>query len=180
MAARKRGLESTLYNYREDGGTLSGYNSGVSWFRRLIKSLQSSAFSFNLFFYWAHLNLLNGLLVKLLREVRKWTCSAFGCIVAVQSLSHFWLFATPWTSAHQAPLFSISWNLLKFMSLELVMVSNYLILCHPLLFLPSFFPSIRVFFKESALHIRWPKYWSLSFNIRPSNEYSGLISFRID
>ena len=167
--------------YREDGGTLSGYNSGVSWFRRLIKSLQSSAFGFNLFFYWAHLNLLNGLLVKLLREVRKWTFSAFGCIVLVQSLSHFWLFATPWTSAHQAPLSStISWNLLKFMSKESVMVSNYLIRCHPLLLLPSFFPSIRVFFKESALHIRWPKRWSLSFCISPSNEYSGLISFRID
>ena len=134
MAAGKGGPQSTLYIYREDGGTLSGYNSGVSWFRRLIKSLQSSAFGFNLFFYWAHWNLLNGLLVKLLREVRKWTSSAFGCIVAVQSLSHFWLFATPWTSAHQAPLFStISWNLLKFMSIELVMVSNYPILCHPLL-----------------------------------------------
>ena len=71
MVARKGGPQSTLYIYREDGGTLSGYNSGVSWFRRLIKSLQSSAFGFNLFFYWAHLNLLNGLLVKLLREVRK-------------------------------------------------------------------------------------------------------------
>ena len=91
------------------------------------------------------------------------------------------LFVILWTVVHQAPLSRIiSWNLLKFMSIELVMVSNYLILCHPLLLLPSFFPSIRVFFKESALHIRWPKYWSLSFSIRPSNEYSGLISFKID
>ena len=85
----------------------------------------------------------------------------------------------PWTSAHQASLsFSISWSLLKFMSIKSMMPSNCLILYHPLL-LPSIFPSIRVFSKESALHIRWPKYWSFSFSISPSNEYSGLISFRI-
>ena len=83
--------------------------------------------------------------------------------------------------AHQASLsFTVSWNLLKFMSIELVMPSNHLILCHPLLLLPSVSPSIRVFFSESALHIRWPKYWRFGFSISPSNEYSGLISFRMD
>ena len=89
--------------------------------------------------------------------------------------------ATPWTAAHQASLFfTIPWSLLKLLSIELVMPSNHLILCHPLLLLPSNFPSIRVFFNELALRIRWPKYWSFSFSISPSNEYSGLISFRID
>ena len=97
----------------------------------------------------------------------------------VQWLSCVQLFATPWTAARQAFLsFTIFWSLLKLMSTESVMPSNYLILCHPLLLLPSIFPSVRVFSSESALHIRWPKYWSLS--ISPSNEYSGLISFRID
>ena len=98
-----------------------------------------------------------------------------------QLLSHIWLFVTPWTAAHQDSLsFTISQSLLKFMSNESVMPSNYIILCHPLLLLPSIFPSIRVFSNESALHIRWPKCWSFSFSISPSNEYSGLISFRID
>ena len=84
-------------------------------------------------------------------------------------------------AAHQAPLSStISWSLLKLMSIESVMPSNHLILCHPLLLLPSIFPSIRVFSNESALHIRWPKDWSFSFSISPSNQYSGLIFFRID
>ena len=89
--------------------------------------------------------------------------------------------ATPWTAAHQASL-SITkcQSLLKLMSIELVMPSNYLILCHPLLLPPSIFPSIRVFSNESALRIRWPKDWSYSFNISPSNEHSGLISFRMD
>ena len=87
---------------------------------------------------------------------------------------------TPWTAAHQASLsFTNSWSLLKLISIELVMPRNHLILCHPLL-LPSVFPSIRVFSNESVLRIRWPKYWSFSFSISPSNEYSGLISFRID
>ena len=100
---------------------------------------------------------------------------------SVQLLSHVWLFATPWTAAHQASLsFTIPWSLLKLMSIESVLPSHHLILCHPLLLLPSIFPSIRVFSKESVLHIRWPKYWSFSFSISPSNEYSGLISFRID
>ena len=99
----------------------------------------------------------------------------------VPSLSHVRLFATPWTAAHQASLsITISWNLLKLMSIELMMPSNHLILCRPLLLLPAVFPSIRVFSSELALHIRWPKYWSFSFNISPSNEYSGLISLRID
>ena len=99
----------------------------------------------------------------------------------VQSLSRAWLFATPWTAARQASL-SISnpWSLLKLMSLELVVPSDHLILCCPLLLLPSIFPSIRVFSNELVCHVRWPKYWSFSFNIRPSNEHSGLISFRMD
>ena len=90
------------------------------------------------------------------------------------------LFATPWIAARQASLsFTVSQSLLKFMSIESVMLSNHLIICRPLL-LPSIFPSIRVFSNESVLHIRWPEYWSFSFSISPSNEYSGLISFRID
>ena len=103
------------------------------------------------------------------------------CLVVVQLLSRVQLFVTPWTAAHQASLsFTISLNLLRLMSTESVMPSNHLILCYPLLLLPSIFPSIRVFFKESALCIRWPECWSFSFSIIPSNEYSGLISFRID
>ena len=100
---------------------------------------------------------------------------------SVQSLSHVQLFATSWTVARQASL-SITncWSLPKPMSIELVMSSNHLTLCHLLLILPSIFPSIRVFSNESALHMRWPKYWSFSFNIRPSNEHPGLISFRMD
>ena len=99
----------------------------------------------------------------------------------VQSLSRVRLFATPWIAPHQASLsITNSWSLLKVMSSESVMPSNLLVLCHPLLLLPSIFPRIRVFSKESALHIRWPKYWNFSFSISPSNEYSGLISFRID
>ena len=99
----------------------------------------------------------------------------------VQSLSHVQLFVTPWTAAHQASLsFTISWSLFKLMSIESVMPSNHLILCYLLLLLPSIFPSNRVFSKEPALHIRWPKYWSFHFSISSSNEYSGLISFRMD
>ena len=100
---------------------------------------------------------------------------------SVQLLSHVQLFVTPWTAAGQAPLSIInSWSLLKLMSIESVIPSNHLILCHPLLLPPSIFPSIRVFTNESALRIRWPKYWSFSFNISSSSEYSGLISFRMD
>ena len=99
---------------------------------------------------------------------------------SVQSLSHVWLFATPWTAAHQASLsITNTQSPPKPMSIESVMPPNHLILCHPLL-LPSIFPIIRVFSNESALSMRWPKYWSFSFNISPSNEYSGLISFRMD
>ena len=99
----------------------------------------------------------------------------------VQLLSHVRLFATPWTAARQASLsITNSQSLLKLMSIESVMPSNHLILCHPLLLLPSIFPSIRVFSNESVLRIRWPKYWSFSFSISPSNEYSGLICFRMD
>ena len=97
---------------------------------------------------------------------------------SVQLLSHVQLFATPWTAAHQASLsITNSWSLLKLMSIESAISSNNLILCHPLLLLPSIFPSIRVFPKESVLCIRWPKYWSFNFSLSPSNENSGLISF---
>ena len=100
---------------------------------------------------------------------------------SVQSLSLLRLFATPWTAAHQASLsITNSWSLLKFMSIESVMPSNHLILCRPLLLLPPIFPSIRVFSNESALRIKWPKYKSFSFSTSPSNEYSRLISFRMD
>ena len=100
---------------------------------------------------------------------------------SVQSLSHIQLFVTLWTAAFQASLsITTSRSLLKLMPIESVMPSNQLILCHSLLLPPSNFPSITVFSNESALCIRWPKYWSLSFNISPSNEYSGLISFRMD
>ena len=102
-------------------------------------------------------------------------------ISSVQSLSRVWLLATPWTAARQASLsITNSQGLLKLMSIESVMLSNHLILCRPLLLLPSIFPSIRVFSNESALHMRWPKYWSFSFSISPSNEYSVLISIRMD
>ena len=99
---------------------------------------------------------------------------------SVQSLSYVWFFVTPWTTACQASLsITNSWSLLKFMSIESVMPSSHLILCRPLFLLPSIFPSIRAFSNESALHIRWRKYWSFSFSISPSNEHPGLISFRM-
>ena len=102
-------------------------------------------------------------------------------VVAVQLLSRVWLFATPWTAACQNSLSVInSWSLLKLMSIGSVVTSNHCILCHPLLLLPSIFPKIKVFSNESAVRIRWPKYWSFSFSISHSNEYSELISFRID
>ena len=103
-------------------------------------------------------------------------------ISSVQSLSHVQLFATPWTAARQASLsITNSRSLLQLMAIELVMPSNHLILCRPLLLLPSMFPSIRVFSNESVVRIRyWPKYWSFRFRISPSSEYSGLISFKID
>ena len=108
------------------------------------------------------------------------TTDLFTISLVVQSLSRFWLFATPLTAVCQASLsFTISWSLLKLMSIESVMLSNHLILCRPLLLLPSIFPSIRVFSNELTLCISWPKYWSFSFSISTFNEYSGLISFRI-
>ena len=119
----------------------------------------------------------------LLNECRVFVVVQRECrvFVAVQSLSHVWLFATPWTVACQATLsFTMSQSLLKFMYIESGMPSNHLILYHPLLLLPSVFPSIRALSNELALRIRWPKYWSFSFSISPSNEYSGLISCRID
>ena len=104
-----------------------------------------------------------------------------GPMVVVQVLSHVQLFATPWTEAHQASMsFTISWGLLKYMSIESVMSSNHLVLCRPVLLLPTIFLSIRVFSNELAHHIRWPKYWSFNFSVSPSNAYSRLLSFRID
>ena len=105
----------------------------------------------------------------------------FRIIQSVQSLSHVQLLVTPWTTACQALLSTISsWSLLKLMPIELVMPFNHVVLCHPLLLPPSILPSFRVFSNESVLCIRWPKYWSFTFSISPSNEYSGLISFRMD
>ena len=107
--------------------------------------------------------------------------SSFTFISSVQSLSCVRLFATPWTAAHQASLSITNFQSLpKLMYIESVMPSNHLILCRPLLLLPSVFPSIRVFSNESALCIKWPKYWSFSFNISPSNEHPGLVSFRMN
>ena len=107
--------------------------------------------------------------------------SARGQFSSVQSLSHVQLFATPWITAHQASLSIInSWSSPKLMCIESVMPSSHLIICCPLFLLPPIPPSTRVFSYESAVHMRWPKYWSFSFNISPSNEYPGLISFRMD
>ena len=119
-------------------------------------------------------------LLAFLERVLSMSCLALPMVV-VQSLSHVQLFVTPWTATCQACLsFAFSQSLLKFMSIELVMRSNHLILCHPFFLLPSIFPSIKVFSSESVLPIKRPKYWNVSFSIGPSNEYSGLISFRID
>ena len=111
----------------------------------------------------------------------QWYSDGKVVIVVAQLPSHVQLFVTPWTAARQASLsFTISRSLLKLMSIESVMPSNHLILCHPLLLLPSVFPSISIFSSESALHLRWPKYWSFSFSISPFNEFSRLISFRMN
>ena len=113
-------------------------------------------------------------------DVIEWLILSPSWKSVVQSLSHVQHFETLWTGAHQTSLsFTISQSLLKLMSNESVMPSNHLILFHPLLLLPSIFPSIRIFSNESVHHIRWPKYWNFSFSISPSNEYSGLISFRM-
>ena len=109
------------------------------------------------------------------------TATTENSVSSVQSLSRVWLFVTPWTAAHQASLsITNSRSLLGLMPIELVMPSNHLILCHPLLLPPSIFPSIRVFSNESTLHIRWPKYWNFSLSINPSHNYLELISFRMD
>ena len=111
----------------------------------------------------------------------KYALFCISSVSSVQLLSCVWPLATPWTAAHQDSLSIInSYCLPKLISIESVMPSNHLILCRPLLLLPSIFPSIRVFSNESALCIRWPKYWSFSFNLSPSSEHSGLISFRMD
>ena len=118
--------------------------------------------------------------------VNRWVDNCCGMLIqwytqSVHSLSHVRLFTTPWTTARQASLsITNTWSPPKPMSIESVMPSSDLILCHHLFLLPSIFPSIRVFSSESALHIRWPKYWSFSFNISPTNEHPGLISFRMD
>ena len=115
------------------------------------------------------------------REAHRCSSYYYDLSASVQLLSCIRLFATPWTAAPQDSLsITNSQSLLKLMSIVSVMPPNHLILCHPLLLLPSIFPSVRVFSDESALHIRWPKYWSFSFNISSSNEYSGMISFRMD
>ena len=114
-------------------------------------------------------------------KIQRKNSESLGIIRSDQSLSRVRLFATPWTVAHQASLsFTISWSLLKFLSVELVMLSNHLILCHSFFLLSSIFPSIRVFSNESTLHMRWPKCWSFSFSIIPSREIPGPISFRMD
>ena len=118
---------------------------------------------------------------KFLKKVTIYFCLYINSHQSVQSLIHVQFFEIPWTAACQASLsFTISQSFFRFMSFEFVMPSNHLVLCRPLLLLPSTFSSIRVFSNESALRIRWQKYWSFSFSISPSNEYSGLISFGID
>ena len=119
--------------------------------------------------------------MKATREKQLITNQASIRFSSVQSLRSVQLFAAPWTEAHQASLFITNYQSLpKFMCIESVMPSNHLILCRPLLFLPSIFASIRVFSNESTLRMRWPRYWSFSFNVSPSNEHPGLISFRMD
>jgi len=141
-----------------------------------------------LIYCWWECELVKPLWQRVWRFLKKlkielWYDSAIPhmCICSIQSLSHVRLFVTPWTAARQASLsITNSRSLPRLTSIESVMPSNHLILCYPLLLLPSIFPSIRVFSNESVLHIRWPKYWSFSFTISPSKEYSGLISFRMD
>ena len=115
-----------------------------------------------------------------IKYLEEWLSHKWLSVRSVQSLSHVWLFATPWTAARQASLsITNSQGLLKLMSIELVMPSSHLILCCPLLLLPPIPPSIRIFSNESSLHMRWPKYWSFSFSITPFNEHPGQISFRM-
>ena len=128
------------------------------------------------------MTILSGKIMPRILEVQQQQQKCvYSRVAIVQFPNHFWPFETPCTIAWQGSLsFTISWRLLKLMFTELVLPSNHLIFCHPLLHLPSIFPSIRVFSSESVLCIRWPEYWSFSFSISPANEYWGLISYRID
>ena len=148
----------------------------------IIPSVYSRFLSFTYFIYCSVYVLWKPLETFKQKSNRLWFAfSKSQMEFVVQALGSLWLFATPWTIAHQAPLFStVSWSLLKFMSIELVMLPNYLILCPRFSFCLLSFPASWVFSNESALCIRWLKYWSFSFSISPSKEYSGLISFRID
>ena len=154
----------------------------------LVVFISSSAFFLNYFNLsifekevLESLTMTMGLFIVSLWFFQFLLCLVWNIFIVVKLLSHVWLFVTPWTAARQASLsITNSRSLLKLKSMDSVMPSSHLILCHPLLLLPSIFPSIRVFSNESALHIRWPEYWSFSFSIRPSNAYSGLISFGVD
>ena len=160
-------------------GLLWGFNEliHIKYFKQQLLLIVSAWLIVSLIYILA-VDLYNKLSYSLLPESNPQSQEAF---VVIQSLSHVWLFVTLWTAAHQASLsFTISQSLLKLMSVEKVMPSKHLIFCYPLLLQPSIFPSIRVFSNESALCIRWPKYWSFSCSNSPTNEYSGLISFRMD
>ena len=135
-------------------------------------------FYIHLFYIFSNLTLFcSALTLGLFKSINMSACS----VSSVQSLNYVRLFVTPWTAAYQGSLSIInSWSLLKLMSIQWVMPSNHLFLCHPLLLLPSIFPSIKVFSNKLPLCIRWPKCWSFSFSNSPSNEHSGLISFRMD
>ena len=149
------------------------------YFLRFLFFAHQFPFLKTLFFNWKIIVLQNFLFVCFLSDLSMNQPSVQ--FSSVQSFSHVWLFVTSWTAACQVSLsITKSWSLFTFMSIESVMPSNHLILCRPLLLLPSIFPNIRVFSNESALCIRWPKYWSFSFNISSSNEHPGLISFRMD
>ena len=160
---------SKVYNMKtnnqmkRNGPKMKGWREGALWWNCSVYSL----------WWWSHKS------THVIKMHRTKYTHISAC--SVQLLHCVRLFATPWTAVLQASLsISNSQSLLKLMSIELVMSSNSLILCHLLLLLPSIFPSIRVFSNESVLHIRWPKYWSFSFSISPSNEYSGLVSYRMD
>ena len=160
-------MNEWFLNYTND-------NWGLGILNRLTKVLQQSSIRIST---WTELFHLSSSWFLSLKH----SCSILLSFNSVQSLSHVQLFVTPWTAACQASLsITNSRSLLKFMSIESVMPSNHLILCYPLLLLPSIFPNIRVFSNELALSITWPKYWSFSFNISPSIEHPGLISFRMN
>ena len=151
-----------------------GRNTSQWWHLTAFKQKQVAFFAT----WWRSFHTVGNMTKETSAVVCKWSLFVF---LVVQSLSHVWLFVIPWATAHQASLsITSSWSLLKLVAIEWVMPSTHPILCRPLLLPPSIFPSIRVFSKESALCIRWPKSWSFSFRISPSNEHSGLISFRMD